>query len=127
MNHTLATLPYMEHRRWGFHYLIKQTPEKLLKKLYIRPYEHTSYHKHRHRCESWFILSGRAFIIKAHQSFTLKTGDSSYIHAGIWHQIWNQTEEWLVLMELQTGKILSEQDVIRDAYISQSQRPDACP
>ena len=70
-----------------------------------------SLQKHAHRSEHWVVVTGEAEVIKNKECFTLKQNQSIYIPAGIVHiEITNKTLE---IIEVQTGSILDEEDIIR--------------
>ena len=84
-----------------------------VKRLYVNPGSALSLQSHQHRSEHWVVVSGTATIVRDSEIFSLATNESVYIHAGQRHRLANQTAEPLIVIEVQTGKYLGEDDIKR--------------
>jgi len=73
---------------------------------------------HHKRAEHWIVVNGVATVINGDQELTLTQGQSTYIPIKTVHCLENQTNEPLEVVEVQSGKYLGEDDILRfaDAY-----------
>ena len=67
---------------------------------------------HHHRNEHWVVLSGVAEVFYEDQIALLTANQSTYIPAGHRHQLKNPGLIDLVMLEVQTGEYLGEDDII---------------
>lgn len=100
-------------RPWGLFENIKHEPGYKVKKLLVLPGEKISLQKHMKRSEHWVVIEGIATITKGKKKFKLKTNESTFIKKGEIHRIENSTKKNLVLIEVQTGNYLEEDDIYR--------------
>ena len=80
---------------------------------YVNPGAKLSLQLHHHRCEHWVVLEGKAFVIKGEESFELDKGESIDIEVEEKHSLQNPYEGPLMIMEVQQGDILDENDIER--------------
>ena len=73
---------------------------------------------HEHRSEHWVVVSGCATVWKDSDVFVLESNASVYIRAGQKHRLANEGDEPLIVIEVQTGSYLGEDDIVRyeDVY-----------
>ena len=100
-------------RPWGEYKTIYNDHNFLVKILTIYPKSQISLQYHNHRSEHWIITKGVATITKGEKIFELKENQSTYIDKGEIHRIENKKNQVLVIVEVQAGKKISEQDIIR--------------
>ena len=100
-------------RPWGLFENIKQEQGYKVKKLLILPGEKISLQKHLKRSEHWVVISGIATITKGKNKFLLKANESTFIKKGETHRIENNTKKKLIIVEVQTGSYLEEDDIYR--------------
>ena len=100
-------------RPWGLFENIKSEKGYKVKKLLILPGEKISLQKHLKRSEHWVVISGIATITKGKKKFLLKKNESTFIKKGEVHRIENNGKVNLVLIEVQTGDYLEEDDIYR--------------
>ena len=100
-------------RPWGEYKTIYNDNNFLVKILTIYPKSQISLQYHNHRSEHWIITKGVATITKGEKIFELKENQSTYIDKGEIHRIENKKNKVLVIVEVQAGKKISEQDIIR--------------
>ena len=99
-----ARRPKRIDRPWGYYELLAETPGRLEKRLTIFPGCRLSLQRHRHREEEWHILSGIASIQQGNMHYELHEGGVTEILADEWHRLQNQTENLLIIHEIQVGK-----------------------
>ena len=102
-----------ESRPWGSFENIKVEPGYKVKKLVVLPGEKISLQKHLRRSEHWVVVRGKAKITKGKKIINLRENQSTFIKKGEIHRIENVTKKELVLIEVQTGSYLEEDDIIR--------------
>ena len=68
---------------------------------------------HNHRTEHWIVVSGNALVEKEGEKFVLGQNESTYIPLGSKHRLSNPGEININLIEVQTGNLLREEDIIR--------------
>lgn len=103
------------YRPWGSFSSIERGTSWQVKKLEIKPYSSISLQLHNHRSEHWIIVKGTAKIEIDDKVSFLKKNESIYVPLGSKHRLTNQTKEYLVLIEVQSGSYLGEDDIIRFA------------
>ena len=101
------------YRPWGSYELLDSGKGFLVKRLTVYPKCRLSLQSHKGRSEHWVIVSGEAFITRDSKSFILKKNESTFIPPEMLHRLENMGSEDLVLIEVQTGDHLSEDDIIR--------------
>jgi mannose-6-phosphate isomerase-like protein (cupin superfamily) len=74
--------------------------------------------KHFKRSEHWVVVEGTAFIIKGNKQFKLSKNQSTFIKKGEIHRIENKSKKNLIMIEVQTGSYLEEDDIkrLKDIY-----------
>ncbi len=108
--HRLHTTAY---RPWGHAETIKGGPGFLVKRITVSPGESLSLQLHRHRAEHWVVVRGQAEVTCGDEQFTLRPDESTYIPVGTRHRLANAESEPLVVIEVQVGETLSEDDIVR--------------
>ena len=68
---------------------------------------------HNHRSEHWIIVSGTAKVEINNKVSFLSKNESTYIPLGAKHRLSNPYEIPLILIEVQSGSYLGEDDIIR--------------
>ena len=68
---------------------------------------------HKHRAEHWIIVDGIAKVEINGESSLLRKNESTYIPMGSKHRLSNPDESTLILIEVQSGNYLGEDDIIR--------------
>jgi mannose-6-phosphate isomerase-like protein (cupin superfamily) len=81
--------------------------------LHILPGQKISLQKHYKRSEHWVIINGTAFITKGKKQFKLNANQSTFIKKGEVHRIENKSKKDLIMIEVQTGEYLEEDDIKR--------------
>jgi mannose-6-phosphate isomerase-like protein (cupin superfamily) len=106
-------------RYWGHYTVLHEGADYVVKELVINPGCGISYQRHENRDEFWFVRKGVVGIRQApfygpyaYIDVRRKTGESFIIHAGSWHQAYNDGNKPVVLLEMQAGQC-SEEDIVR--------------
>jgi mannose-1-phosphate guanylyltransferase len=68
---------------------------------------------HHHRSEHWIVVSGMAKVVNGDQVFFVRVNESTYIPAGCIHRLENPGVLDLVMIEVQSGDYLGEDDIMR--------------
>lgn len=101
------------HRPWGTYTVLQEGAGFKLKRIEVKPNARLSLQSHRYRSEHWVVVSGKALVTNGEQLLELLPNQSTYIPAGNKHRLENRTLEKLVLIEVQCGDYLGEDDIIR--------------
>ena len=100
-------------RPWGSFKSIEKGENWHVKKLEIKPNSSISLQKHNHRSEHWIIVKGTAKVEIENKVSFLNKNESVYIPLGSKHRLSNKSKEPLILIEVQNGSYLGEDDIIR--------------
>ena len=102
-----------KYRPWGSFTNIEKGSTWQVKRLEINPNSSISLQMHHHRSEHWIIVNGKAKIEIDKKILFLHANESTYIPLGSKHRISNPGEEILILIEVQSGNYLGEDDIVR--------------
>ena len=108
-------------RQWGYYRILHENgPGVKLKELTVEPGKRLSMQKHQNRAEFWFVSEGTATV------YTVDPGstdielvgvynEQQYLHVPIrqWHQLSNETDKPLKIIEIQYGTNCIEEDIVR--------------
>ena len=108
-----ALIPRKEYRPWGWFDTIESGIMFKVKMICVKPRSSLSLQKHSHRSEHWIVIKGEAKVICGDNSFILKSNESTFIPRGTIHQLINNKNSDLELIEVQSGDYLGEDDIIR--------------
>ncbi|MGO2203304.1 mannose-1-phosphate guanylyltransferase/mannose-6-phosphate isomerase [Pseudomonas helleri] len=105
-------------RPWGSYTVLEEGPGFKLKRIVVKPQGALSLQMHRHRSEHWIVVSGTAQVTNGDQQFVLGSNESTYIKAGRAHRLVNPADVELVMIEVQCGDYVGEDDIVRfnDVY-----------
>ncbi len=98
---------------WGTYTILESGLNYLIKRIEVRPGEALSLQSHEHRSEHWTIVSGNADIALDDNTFQLKSNDSITIPQKSKHRLGNPGETPLIIIEVQIGTLLDENDIKR--------------
>lgn len=111
-----------EHRRayrpWGHYEGVVRGERFQVKRIQVRPGAKLSLQKHFHRAEHWVVVSGTAIVRRDEEEILLRENESVYLPLGCVHRMENPGMIPLVLIEVQSGSYLGEDDIVRfeDTY-----------
>jgi mannose-1-phosphate guanylyltransferase len=116
--HTLHQLHQTVHRPWGTYTTLENGERFKIKRIVVKPKASLSLQMHHHRSEHWIVVSGMAVVVNDDQELMLNTNESTFIRAGHTHRLTNPGVIDLVLIEVQSGDYLGEDDIVRfeDVY-----------
>lgn len=100
-------------RPWGSYESLVSAPGFQVKRIVVNPGASLSLQLHHHRSEHWIVVSGEAEVVRGEERFRLQHDESTYIPVGCKHRLHNPAEQPLILIEVQTGDYLGEDDIVR--------------
>ena len=112
-NSELCQLHRKAHRPWGSYTVLLETPSYKIKQIVVKPKQRLSLQKHFHRNEHWVVVRGSAVVTLEGREFFLKANESTYIPMGHTHRLENPGKIELVMIEVQVGEYLGEDDIVR--------------
>jgi mannose-1-phosphate guanylyltransferase/mannose-6-phosphate isomerase len=101
------------HRPWGTYSVIEEGANFKIKRIEVKPGASLSLQMHHHRSEHWIIVDGAAEVVNGDQVLMLGMNQSTYIPAGNKHRLTNPGKIGLVMIEVQSGSYLGEDDIVR--------------
>ena len=101
------------HRPWGSFESVINGGGYQVKRIVVSPGKKLSLQYHHHRSEHWTVVSGQAHVTLNEDVVILQPDESIYIPLGAVHRIENQGNEDIVLIEVQCGDYLGEDDIVR--------------
>ncbi len=100
-------------RPWGSWRVFGVYPRSILKQIVVQPGNRLSLQRHQHRVEHWIVAQGVATVEIDGETRSVPEGEAVNLPRGCSHRLSNDTNEPLVVIELQQGDILSEDDIER--------------
>lgn len=100
-------------RPWGAYSVLVEGERFKVKRIVVAPGQSLSLQLHAHRYEHWIVVSGEALVENGTQRARLLANQSTYIPAGQKHRLHNPGSGELVLIEVQCGNYLGEDDIVR--------------
>jgi mannose-1-phosphate guanylyltransferase/mannose-6-phosphate isomerase len=106
------------HRPWGTFTVLEEGPRFKIKRIVVKPGASLSLQLHHHRSEHWVVVAGMAKVVNADREVFLRPDESTYIKAGTAHRLSNPGAIDCVMIEVQTGDYVGEDDIVRleDSY-----------
>ncbi len=101
------------YRPWGSYLSIANGENWLVKLIEVNPRASLSLQKHKFRAEHWIVVKGTAKVRIEDENIILKENQSTFIPLGALHQLSNPKKSMLKIIEVQSGSILSEEDIER--------------
>ena len=100
-------------RPWGFYLVLYEEEGCKVKRFLVRPGKRLSLQRHRHRAEHWHLVRGEALVTREGETIRMEAGHSLDIPRGAVHRIENVGREDVIVLEVQTGSYLGEDDIER--------------
>lgn len=100
-------------RPWGTYTVLEEGDRFKMKRLVVKPGASLSLQMHHHRSEHWIVVSGVAQVTNGDKVSKLNTNESTFIPAGHVHRLENPGLVDLIIIEIQTGDYLGEDDIVR--------------
>lgn len=101
------------HRPWGTYTTLEEGERFKIKRIVVKPGASLSLQMHHHRSEHWIVVSGMAVVTNGDSELMLHSNESTFIPAGHKHRLANPGVIELVLIEVQSGDYLGEDDIVR--------------
>jgi mannose-1-phosphate guanylyltransferase / mannose-6-phosphate isomerase len=116
--HEAVHLPSVVHRPWGTYAALKEEESYKVKRITVRPGASISLQYHHQRSEHWVVVQGRALVQIGNVEHETVAGQYRFIPLKEKHRLTNISDQELVLIEVQCGEYLGEDDIVRlaDTY-----------
>jgi mannose-1-phosphate guanylyltransferase/mannose-1-phosphate guanylyltransferase/mannose-6-phosphate isomerase len=107
-----------DHRPWGWFESLALGDRFQVKRICVKPGAALSLQSHTHRSEHWIVVEGTAKVTIDDEIKLVSEGQSVYVPLGAKHRMENPSKFPMVLIEVQIGTYLGEDDIIRyeDVY-----------
>ncbi|MFV2053710.1 mannose-1-phosphate guanylyltransferase/mannose-6-phosphate isomerase [Aliiroseovarius sp. YM-037] len=107
-----------DHRPWGWFQSIAMGDRFQVKRIVVHPGAALSLQSHVHRSEHWIVVEGSALVTIGEDKQLVSENQSVYVPLGAVHRMENPGKVPMVLIEVQTGSYLGEDDIVRyeDVY-----------
>ncbi len=101
-----------EYRPWGMFENLLDSKMCKVKRLTVNPGHHLSLQYHHKRSEHWVVIQGTATVQLEDDTLYLEPGQSIDIPLGAWHALGNDTDEDVIIIEVQMGSYFGEDDIV---------------
>ena len=102
-----------DHRPWGWFESLVVGNRFQVKRIVVHPGAALSLQSHHHRAEHWIVVEGTAKVTIGEEEKLVSENQSVYIPLGAKHRMENPGKVPMVLIEVQTGIYLGEDDIVR--------------
>jgi mannose-6-phosphate isomerase len=109
----LNTIAATELRPWGSFTILEEGKGHKIKRIEVKPGHRLSLQMHYHRSEHWIVVSGTAIVTCDGRQEILHSNQSTYVPACTKHRLENPGVIPLVIIEVQNGQYLGEDDIVR--------------
>ncbi len=105
-------------RPWGYYLVLFVDQGYKVKRFLVHPGQRLSLQRHKKRAEHWHIVQGEAIVTRGDEEIRMSPGDDLSIPLGAVHRVQNIGKVDLVIIEIQTGDYVGEDDIerIEDDY-----------
>jgi mannose-6-phosphate isomerase len=113
-----------ELRPWGTFTVLEEAKGYKIKRIEVKPGHRLSLQMHHHRSEHWVVVSGTAKVVCGDREILLSHNESTFVPPCTPHRLENPGMIPLVIIEVQNGEYLGEDDIIlfHDDYARQENR-----
>lgn len=108
-----STMSNTETRPWGSFTVLDEGPGYKIKRIVVLPKHRLSLQMHYHRSEHWIVVAGTAKVTCGDEERLITTNQSTYVPPCTKHRLENPGVIPLVIIEVQNGQYLGEDDIIR--------------
>lgn len=107
-----------DKRPWGSWEILTIGDGYKVKRITVKPGQRLSLQKHQRRKENWVVINDGCYFTLNNKSFPVKPGQTVTINKGDIHRLENKGRKDLIVIEVQTGDYLGEDDIerIEDDY-----------
>lgn len=106
-------LPFVRTPPWGTVTVLEEGSRYRINRIELRPGNHISTQLHYHRSEHWIVVSGTAKVICDGKETLLMAKQSTYVPMNTAHRLENPGVIPLVMIEVQNGEFLGDEDIHR--------------
>lgn len=103
----------LDHRPWGWFETLVLSDRFQVKRIHVHPGAALSLQSHHHRAEHWIVVAGTAQVTIDDEITLVSENQSIYVPLAAKHRLENPGKVPVVLIEVQTGGYLGEDDIIR--------------
>lgn len=100
-------------RPWGTYTVLEEGARFKIKRIVVKPGAALSLQMHHHRSEHWIVVQGMAKVVNGTEQRLININESTFIPAGHMHRLENPGVVDLVMIEVQSGEYLGEDDIVR--------------
>ena len=100
-------------RPWGYYLVLHEDSGYKVKQFVVRPGSRLSLQRHHQRAEHWQVVRGEASVTRGKEIVRLLPGESIDIPLGALHRVESVGKENLVVIEVQMGEYVGEDDIER--------------
>jgi mannose-6-phosphate isomerase len=108
-----GSLAATELRPWGSFTILEEGRGYKIKRIEVKPGHRLSLQMHHHRSEHWIVVAGTAKVECGDEEIILSCNQSTYVPQCTTHRLENPGVIPLVLIEVQNGEYLGEDDIVR--------------
>ncbi|MDG2176071.1 MAG: mannose-1-phosphate guanylyltransferase/mannose-6-phosphate isomerase [Gammaproteobacteria bacterium] len=101
------------YRPWGSYESLAEGTGFQVKRIRVKPGASLSLQMHHKRAEHWVVVQSSALVTIGEKEFTLEENQSTFIPVETTHRLENEGDKELVLIEVQCGEYLGEDDIVR--------------
>ncbi|BDV43797.1 mannose-6-phosphate isomerase [Geotalea uraniireducens] len=115
-------------RPWGTYTVLDESRNYKIKRIEVGAGQRLSLQMHHHRSEHWIVVSGTARVTCGEEEYVVNVNESTFIPIGRCHRLENPGKIPLVIIEVQSGEYLGEDDIVRfDDDYHRCDEPDVPP
>jgi mannose-1-phosphate guanylyltransferase/mannose-6-phosphate isomerase len=100
------------YRSWGTREMISQAPGYRVRKLELYPGATLSSHRHEYRNENYSVIKGTLSLELDGSLYQIMAGESRNVLPGQMHRLFNDTDQIIIAIEVDTGAEIDERDMI---------------
>jgi mannose-1-phosphate guanylyltransferase/mannose-6-phosphate isomerase len=100
-------------RPWGAYTVLQESPGFKIKRIEVKPGAALSLQMHHRRSEHWVVVTGTAEVTCGEAVYTVNPNESTYIPKHTKHRLANPGAAPLVMIEVQCGDYVGEDDIVR--------------
>ena len=100
-------------RPWGTYEVLTESDGYKVKRITVIPGGRLSLQSHQHRAEHWVVVTGTPTVTVEENVQKVAVNEHVYIPLQAKHRLENYTDDLVVLIEVQSGLYLGEDDIIR--------------
>jgi mannose-1-phosphate guanylyltransferase len=112
-NHDAFKLHPTVVRPWGVYTVLGESVGYKVKRIEVKPGASLSLQLHHQRSEHWVVVQGVAKVTNGDDEVLIGANESTYIQAGKKHRLENPGSTMCVMIEVQCGSYLGEDDIVR--------------